>query len=369
MIALGLASLIHQFNFVMLACGMAGLAVFGSAAVRRRLLRLAVWTTIVSTVGFTMLGALSLPTHSPLRIVKWIVGYGGDPTYGRSFGLRGLAPALYSVAETFLRDPYLPGPRLLWSAVVLIGILLFLAGLARLRRLPSDERPLLAATSLQLLVGWSLIVWWWPLMYGKWWILTLPMMVIWWDRALAGLTASFSLRAPQAAPRIAGAALAAPLVTGAFLLVFNFVVALDGERRPDAAFERSLAEWVARSAPDDLLIENGRLTAHLIFWSHRPNAMNVYRVLQVGFRAGDPLGAVRRLIDTAIRDGHQVLFGGGLDPYFFTDDLLGLVGTNRRELERCFDAYRHEGPVFSYQEWPASPPTPVFRLLLPAGRP
>ncbi len=150
-------------------------------------------------------------------------------------------------------------------------------------------------------------------------------------------------------------------------LVFNFQVALGVERQPDRGFEQGLALWVAHSQPGDLLIENGRLTAHLLFWSDRPHAMNVYRVLQAGARTGDPLGAVRRTIDAAIADRQQVLFAGGLDPYFFTDDILHLVGVTRASLADCFDRYRREGPMFAYQEWPASPPTPVYRLQPPDG--
>jgi len=355
--ALVVASLVHQYNVIMLASGMVGLAIFRPDD-RRRLLRLAVWSMALATVGYSVLGVYSLPSHSALRVYRWIIGYGGDPTYGHSFGLRGLLPGLHSVAETFLRDPYLDRPRLLWGAMVLLGMLLFLAGLARGPQAAGD-RPVLAASMLPLVVGWALIVWWWPLMAGKWWIQTLPFLIIWWDRGLEWLI--------DRAPLVSRPAAWAPVLAGVFTLVFNFNVAMNTERLPDAAFEQSLAQWVQRSAHDDVLIENGRLTAHLIFWSDRPNAMNVYRVLQVGARAGDPLGAVRRVIDTAIGDGHQVLFATGLDPYFFTDDLLSLVGVTRRGLEDCFDGYRRDGPVFSYQEWPAAPPTDVYRLLRPAG--
>jgi hypothetical protein len=357
--ALVIAALVHQYNVIMLACGMVGLAIFRPED-RRRLLRLAIWSMAIATVGFFVLGVYSLPSHSALRVYRWIIGYGGDPTYGHSFGLRGLLPGLHSISETFLRDPYLDQPRVLWGAMVLLGMLLFLAGLRRGPQAAAD-RPILAASMLQLVVGWALIVWWWPLMAGKWWIQTLPFLIIWWDRGLEWLI--------DRAPIVARPAAWAPALAGVFTVIFNFSVAMRTERQPDVAFEQGLAQWVKRSAPEDVLIENGRLTAHLIFWSDRPNAMNVYRVLQIGARAGDPLGAVRRVIDTAIGDGHQVLFATGLDPYFFTDDLLSLVGVTRNSLEGCFNAYRREGPVFSYQEWPASPPTDVYRLLRPAARP
>lgn len=264
---------------------------------------------------------------------------------------------------------YDPSWRLVWGAAVLVGILVFVLGLARLGRLRPRDRPLVAATGLQLLVGWSLIVWWWPLMYGKWWILTLPLLILWWDRALAGAIDDATVHRPIRAVWLRRVATGGPIAAGVFALVFNYQAALRTERVPDLQFEQSLALWVARSAPEDVLIENGRLTAHLIFWSARPNAMNVYRVLQVGYRAGDPLGAVERVIDTGLRDGHKVLFAEGLDPYFFTNDLLGLVGVTRAGLEDCFKRYRHDGPMFDYQEWPASPPTGVYRLERQGPRP
>ena len=318
-----------------------------------------------ATVGYVVLGTLSLPAPTPLHVVGWIIGYGDDPTYGRSFGLRGLPPALHSIAETFLKDPYFAAPRLLWGAVVAMGIVLFVAGAALLRRTAPRDRWLPIASAAQLFVGWALIVWWWPLMYGKWWLQTLPILILWWDRALEAVLIRLGTSRPaRFSARLANGA---PLAVGVFALVFNFEVALGVERQPDRGFEQGLALWVAHSQPGDLLIENGRLTAHLLFWSDRPHAMNVYRVLQAGARTGDPLGAVRRTIDAAIADRQQVLFAGGLDPYFFTDDILHLVGVTRASLADCFDRYRREGPMFAYQEWPASPPTPVYRLQLPDG--
>lgn len=365
---LTVAALIHQYNVVMLATGIAALMIVREAPQdRRRLGRIAIWSGVLATIGYVVLGTLSLPAPTPWLVVRWIIGYGDDPTYGRSFGLRGLPPALHSIAETFLKDPYYPGPRVLWGVVVLLGIGLFVIGALRLRRMPPRDRSLQIASAAQLTVGWALIVWWWPLMYGKWWLQTLPVLILWWDRALEATLAW--LGQSRAARLAAAVADGAPLLVGLFALVFNFVVAFDVERMPDPTFEQGLALWVSHSEPDDLLIENGRLTGHLLFWSDRTHAMNVYRVLQAGSRTGDPLGAVRRTIDTAIANGHQVLFGGGLDPYFFTDDILHLVGVTRESLTACFDRYRREGPVFAYQEWPTSPPTPVYRLQLPNRRP
>ncbi|HKW03435.1 MAG TPA: hypothetical protein VJN96_26660 [Vicinamibacterales bacterium] len=361
---LAVAALIHQYNVVLLATGIAALMFVRPAPQdRARLRHVSMWSFALATLGYLVLGTLSLPAPTPLKVLGWIIGYGDDPTYGRSFGLRGLPPALHSIAETFLKDPYLDEPRLLWGAVVALGILLFVAGVVLLRRASPRDRWLPIASAAQLTVGWALIVWWWPLMYGKWWLQTLPILILWWDRALEGLL--IRLGTSPAARVSARLANGVPLAVGAFALVFNFQVALSVERQPDRGFEQGLALWVAHSQPDDLLIENGRLTAHLLFWSDRPHAMNVYRVLQAGARTGDPLGAVRRAIDAAIANHQHVLFGGGLDPYFFTDDILHLVGVTRADLTDVFERYRHEGPMFVYQEWPSAPPTPVYRLQLP----
>ncbi len=363
---LTVAALIHQYNVVLLAAGMTTLALLRDAPQDRlRLRRIAIWSMGLATIGYVALGTLSLATLSPPKptpwlVFAWIIGYGDDPTYGRSFGFRGLAPALHSIAETFWRDPYVGSARTVWTAAVAIGIVLFLIGVVRLRRRVPADRSLAIASAVQLTIGWALIVWWWPLMYGKWWLQTLPILILWWDRAL-----DFA-RAPRL---VAWAANAAPLAAGVFALIFNFQIAFSVERQPDPSFEQGLAAWVQHSAPGDLLIENGRLTGHLLFWSDRPNAMNVYRVLQRGKRTGDPLGAVRRAIDAAIANHHQVLFAGGLDPYFFTDDILHLVGVTRASLKDVFDRYRQEGPVFSYQEWPTSEPTQVYRLQPPDGGP
>ena len=369
---LALAALVHQFNAVLLAVGLAGFAtVGGRRADGSRLWGLAWRSAFLTAAGYLILGALAMWTLHPTPIVQWIAGYGRDPLYGHSFGLDAAGPAVHSIGDTFLRDPWSGPGRPWWIAAVAAGTILTLAAAFVVRRLPEDRRRLAIVSAAQCLVGWSLISWWWPVVSGKWWIQTLPFLIVWWDGVFEQGQKAEGRRqraegGRQKAEGRGRIAALAPLVAGLALAAFNYQFAMRVERQPDTAFEQGVAAWVEHSAPDDLLIENGRLTATLLFWSGRPQTMNVNRLLQAGRRAGDSLAAVRARIDTALAQHRRVLFAASLDPYFYTDDRLRPFGITRQDLIDCFDRYRRAGPLFSYEAWPGAPPTMVYQLEPPA---
>jgi hypothetical protein len=355
----GVATLAHQLNGVLLAAaaiGLLPLVLFKGRGSRRLVvsltaLSIAAGSTVV--VGYLLLGSLATGSSSSARIVGWARGYAGDPTYGRFMTLQGLTYAVYAVGETLMRSTSRWPAELLRRMVGAACIALPFIGALWIRRLPGGSRTIALSCGLQCLAGWLLIIMWEPGLVGKFWLLTLPAVLVWLEYAVQGLES----RGVHAG----GALRAAPLALGAFLLAFNWSLTMRHERRPDQVFEGSLQLWLERSRQDDVLIEAGRFTAHLRFWGARSNVVNLYRSLQNSGSATDPFAQLRGTIDGALRQGRPVLFAPGLSSYF-TEDRLAVVGTNRRDLERFFERYRWDGPLFEYQESAGGPIKPVYRL-------
>ena len=365
---IALAALVHQFNAVLLGLGLVGLAISSGLRGRDwpRLRHVALGSAALIAVGYSLIGAVSVRSLWPPRIARWLVGYAIGTTYGQSFRVDSLGPAAHSITDTFLHDPWTSPLRGPWMAAGLVGALLTLAGAFAVRRLSNRRRRIALVSAAQCLVGWALIVWWWPAIPGKWWIQTLPFLIIWWDGAFEGKGQRAEDKGQKAEGRKQSLARtlinAAPFVAGLACLCFNLYVAMRIERRPDPDFEHGLATWLERSTPDDVLIENGRFTGALLYWSGRARTMNVYQSLQVGIRTGDALSEVREVIARAFEEHRRVFFAPNLDPYFYTDDQLKPFGITRQDLIDCFDRYQRYGPVFEYAAWPNAPPIHVYRL-------
>jgi hypothetical protein len=354
----GIATLSHQFTGVLLAVTAIGLLPLWAFHSRRRAVAavaaMAFSGALMLVAGYAVFGFLALESGDPHRILTWARGYSGDPTYGRYLTWRGLFDAVYAATATLAA--HTTGVRAAARGVILTaGLCWLLVGSWRLGRLPDAHRTIARAMILQCAVGAALVVWWEPGLIGKFWILLLPGFLIWCWYTCCAMTEA-------ASPAIRRILVSAPVAAGLLLLAHNWSSTMRHERPSNVVFERSLALWIAHSGPDDVILETSRFTPHLRFWGRRPATANVYRLLQTGHRAGDPYAPLRALIEGASREGRTVLFSPGLSEYF-TDDRLGVVGTDVRALVSFFESYRWDGPIFEYQEDVGLAPKPAYRLL------
>jgi len=359
----GLVAVTHQFAGILLAVGALALWPLWALDGRRpgiaRLAALGVVAAVVAVVGYGVLGTVATGSASLDGIWTWAIGHGGDPTYGRYLDLTGVALAVGSLSKTVVTVTPAGGWRVAYVGPFLVGAMLFAGGFWSCRRLPALPRAAAFSAVAQFLVGGLLIVWWEPGMVGKFWLLPLPMLFAWLALSFEGATRfDTSARPSPPAATVLGFL---PVAIGVLVVAINGRWALDYERRPDPTFERSLTLWLEHSAPDTLIIENGRYTTHLLFWGNRPQTSNVYRVIQRAVGLDDPFHYLRADIEQAAREGRQVLFAPGLNSYY-TDDRMAVVGTSRAGLAAFFNSLPWEGPVFEYVEWAGEEPKPVYRL-------
>jgi hypothetical protein len=369
-VLVGLATLSHQLAGVILIAGAVGLVPLLRAGVASGNQSMAsgsqtvtsgfsrqIWSFLLTAAATVMLGYLALGfaatgSSSPARLLGWARGYAGDPTYGRYLNLTGLGYAVWAVGETLMKRTEWWPLELARRILAGLAILMPFACAPMIRHVRGRSRTIARSCALQCAIAWILVLMWEPGLVGKFWLLTLPAAILWLEYASQGAAVRFT--------RLRGALRAAPLVLAGLVLAYNAWVAMAAERRPDAVFEQSLSLWIEHSTLDDVLIENGRFTAHLRFWGQRRGVVNLYRTLQNGGTAG-PFAELRRTIEEADLDGRQVLFAPGLSSYF-TEDRLSIVGTTREELVRFFEGYRWEGPLFEYRESGHGPVKQVFRL-------
>jgi hypothetical protein len=357
-----LATLTHQFGGLVLGIGLGVLALASPASRRARALRTVVTIAAAGLVtllaGSAVLALLALGTLAPREVASWMVGYGSDPTYGRFLTAEGAAQALAGAFNTIWRwwPPAPPAPT---DPVVLLlasglAVLAIGAAVAIVQR----RDALLTASAAQVIAGATLVTWWEPWWVGKFWLFLLPPLVVCLDASIEALVRMGGRGlAPVTQRRVTTVAAGLlALVT----LVHNGREALAYERRPVEPFEEALARWSTTSARDDILIENGRLTAHLLFWVDRPGTLNLYRSLQASGPA-DPYRDLRAQLEAAWAAGRDVWYVPGLGSYY-TAERLEMVGTTPAEFEAFFAAFRREGPVFDYREEPDGPVRQVFRL-------
>ena len=345
-VLIGIAGLTHQFAVVVIAAAAA-------AFVRRLGVRYAAWlaaaTGMTLVAGYVGIAWLVTANDTPSEIIRWIRGYGSDPTYGQFFTPIGAVMGIASLAQTVLGWTASAILSVVRYALLALAVVLFAGLLPADGDRPAFHRHLTRAALAACVVGWLLIVWWEP-GNRKFWLLTLPGVVL----VMAG-------RRPRASsPSTA----VFPMLLGVVWLVFNLSAGLRYEHRPNVAFEDGLEAWMAHTAPDDLIFENSDFTAHLLLWAERPHTANIYRLLQGSPDPEDPYAGVRALIETAWTEGRDVLFAEGLSPYY-SDMRLEVVGTTRAELAAFFDGYRREGPVFEYRASEREDFTRVYRLTRP----
>jgi hypothetical protein len=357
-----LATLTHQFGGLVLGIGLGVLAIGAPAPRRVEALKTAVTIAatglVVLLAGYASLAGLALGTLAPADVSTWIVGYGSDPTYGRFLTTEGAAQALAGAFNTLWRwwPPAPPAPTEPIVLLLASGLAVLAVGAAI--ALVERRDIVLIASAVQVMAGATLVTWWEPWWVGKFWLFLLPPLVVCLDASLETLVRMVGRGlAPPTQRRLATTATG--LLAGV-TLAHNAREAMVFEHRPVEPFEAALAQWSMTSTRDDILIENGRLTAHLLFWVDRPGTLNLYRSLQSS-GPGDPFGDLRAQLKDAWSSGRDVWYVPGLGSYY-TAERLAMVGTTPAEFEAFFEGFRRDGPIFEYREEPRGPVRQVFRL-------
>ena len=143
---------------------------------------------------------------------------------------------------------------------------------------------------------------------------------------------------------VARAATAVPIALATACLAYTGFVTMRAMHRTDHAFDDALAKWERHSQPGDVTLESD-VTAHLLFWTRRPNALFIYRTIQASQDGPDRFARLRAIIDGALAEGRSVFYVPGMVAGFAEADLK-LVGVTRDEVTAFFNRYRRDGPVF-----------------------
>lgn len=341
-VLIGVAGMAHQFNAILLGASVCvGLFYHSPKAIA--VLAGVMLSTLV--LGYGFLGYLSTNSLAYDVLVDWGKGYVGDPSYGRFFSSEGLRLAIDSGSQSLIRasaDSGLGPLRML-----LFGIVGFvLMSLPFQRRLRSSEYIQIGLYCVfPALVGLLLIIWWEPMLEGKWWILFAPFPMA----LLAfGIPNNKWLKLFPASLAIS-------------ILFVNQLNGLRHEYKPDLVFEKSLQTWIDNTSHEDVLYESTKYTEYLLFWADRPHTISV-SLLFYGVDTNNPYRPLREAIQGAWDRGASVFYSEGLNSYY-TDDRLAVVGASIKGLESFFGSYRREGPVFEYQETANGPMKQVFRLV------
>lgn len=353
-VAVGIAVVTHQFNGPLLLAAFAALWLLPPPGARRmspgEIALLGAISSVIVVAGYLGIGIAATDPTTVETFRRWIVDYGADPTYGRSFNVMGLLKAMWTAGDTLLRINWSPAIAVIrfWLLGGLVVALVL--GVLSIPRARGPLRPAAVSALFQLAVGVPLIWWWAPDHVGKWWLLMLPAFVL--------VQATGVEVIGRAVPRLAALA---PVTLATACLAYTGLVTMRAMHRTDVAFDDTLAKWERHSQPDDVTLESD-VTAHLLFWTRRPNALFIYRTIQASQEGGDRFARLRAIIDGALASGRSVFYVPGMVAGFAEADLR-LVGVTRDEVTAFFNGYRRDGPVFRYRpKEGAAEEREVFRL-------
>jgi hypothetical protein len=364
-VIVGLAVVTHQFNGPLLVATFVALVVSPPPGVQRPRVSDAMWLGAISGVlviaGYWTIGVLTNDTTDWRVLRDWIVGYGSDPTYGRSFHGVGFLTAMWTASDTLL--------RMTWTAALaairfwLVGAIaaLLLLGIAATPLTRGLVRTAAISAVAQLAVGVPLIWWWAPDHVGKWWLLMLPALVVILAAGVEVIDQRGGARlSPSRRPRLSRLCTTAAFVVSLGCVTFTGLVTMRPMRRADPAFADTMASWARETQPADVIVESD-VTAHLLFWTHRPNALFIYRTIQASPPA-DRFARLRETFENAWREGRHVYYVPGMVDRFQDRD-LHLVGVTREEVTQFFERYSRVGPVFRYRPRSNADEREVYRLL------
>lgn len=363
-LVVGTAVVTHQFNgTVLLAAFVALLAAPPAGAVRPRLGDIVLLGGVSGALvlaGYWTIGVLTNGTTDWRMLRDWMIGYGSDPTYGRSFHGVGLLMAMWTASDTLLRMTWEPTLAVLRFWLVGVVAAFFAVGVAATPFSRGLPRAAAMSALAQLAVGVPLIWWWAPDHVGKWWLLMLPAFIV--ILAIGVEVVDQRVRRhmkPSAAIRVSRGATAAAVALAAGCIAFTGLVTMRPMRHADPAFAETMRLWAEHTRPDDVTLESD-VTAHLLFWTRRPNALFIYRTIQAS-PADDRFARLRQVFEEAWRDGRNVWYVPGMVVRFQERDLQ-LVGVTREQVTQFFDGYTRVGPIFRYRPRSDAEERLVFQL-------
>jgi len=340
---IGLAGLSHQFSAILLAAGVLAACFYQT---RRTIVLLGCTIFATLLIGYGLLGYLDTGSFALDGLYAWIKGYVGEPSYGRSLTLEGMQLAMTSGTQSVIKSAV---SGLSPVRILVLGIIVFIfIALPFQRRLwTSRNIKIVIYCALPALIGLPLIIWWDPVLEGKFWLLIAPFFI-----ALLTLSLPSNKRWARFIP----------VSLAVFTLFVNQLNGLRFEHMPDRVFEASLQAWIDNSSRSDVLYESNNYTAHLLYWGDRPRTTSAGALFYGNDDLNNPYRPLERVIEDAWARGASVLYTEGLNDYL-DDDRLAVVGASREGLNAFFRSYHHEGPVFEYQEYSGGPVKQVFRLV------
>ena len=352
-VLIGVAGLAHQFSGILLGT----VVVMGFFYLPRKSTVILVGVMLSTLVlGYGLLAYLATDSLAPGELFIWIRKYVGESSFGRSFSLEGVRLAMDSGTQSLIKGTE-TGSHLLRT--LLLGIIaLILISLPLQRRLWTFARIQTGLyCAFPVLIGVLLIIWWDPVLEGKWWLLVAPF-----------LTAMLALGLPDNRRWVRFV----PMSLALSVLLINQLGLQDKHglqyiHNRDLVFERSLQAWVDHSSPGDVLYESKMFTEHLLYLANRPETISAHLLIYDNHDIKNPYRPLEKAIKDAWDRGASVLYTNGLNEYY-DDDRLAVVGASRDGLDAFFRAYGHEGPVFEYRETLNGPLKQVFRLVPPISR-
>jgi hypothetical protein len=360
----GLAILSHQLNALLIPTGMVLILLgpdSGNQSKKVKIKQIAIFlgaSIAMAFLGYLLLGFIATGSLSLARVIGWMRGYFGDPTYGRYLGAGSLMTAWLTISQAVLFDPQ-NTPVWLSSGILSLLGLMMLLGLWSNKVLDRKKRAILIASALECLLTWLLILWWEP-QNPKFWLLTLiPWMIV--------LALSFEAIEIRIRNRLARFGIilgyigkTVPFIIGIILLSIN--LRYTDNRADVAEFHEAMDIWLDNSNPDDVIITAGDLIPHLRYWGKRPNTIFLYRSLQASQDSTDSFHELRKQINQALCMHHTVLITPAASAYV-PDSELSLVGVTREKLRSYLNETARQGEIaFWYRDVFDGKLLPVYAL-------
>ena len=367
---IGLAVLSHQLNAVLLPVAVALILLRSPQHEHERdknikasqILTLLVSAGVVACLGYLILGYIAIAPFSIPKLLLWIKGYLGDPTYGNPIDETHLTIAWSTAKQTILGL----GLNAPWITNGLLFLLLsiLVAGLWTYRSLDKNKQILLMVCGAQCIIIWSLILWWEP-QNPKFWLLTLVPLLTLFAISFEALENKVKVWLHTFNDKRIQMMRCLPLLLG--LMIFSANLPLlrmqhNAHTQESLAFHRALDAWLQHSRPGDVLITAGDLVPPLIFWGNRPDTIYVYRSLQRSASSGNPFQEMRDQIRRTLCNGNSLLVAPEAGTYM-PDELLSIVHVSHQELHAFLQSYAERGEIaFWYVNLIDHKSLPVYRL-------